>query len=379
MERKRLFIINFLYIVAIIITVRFSVKYLLSPLMPFIIAFLIVSVSEELISKLTFGIFSKKTASIIFTFLVVILLAVILYSILSGIYSEILRLYSDFDGSFIERIRIKYQEMFSTFDKNSLVGRKVYNLILKLSDKGAVLDRLSQNLLPKAASFFMKFLLFFPSAILFIFVLFLSLFYIGYDYDKICNFIFLQMSENLKDTLNETKRIIFSTVKELFKAYFLLTFITFIQLLIGFFILDIDFAFILASIICFVDLLPILGTGTILFPWSAISFLLGDLKTAIGLLVLYAVISIFRQVAEPKIVGANIGLSPLLSLVSIFLGLKLMGFWGIIVFPIIFITIIRLNEKGLIKLYTNFPEKEKDRIGKTRRKFLDFKRNDINH
>ena len=90
----------------------------------------------------------------------------------------------------------------------------------------------------------------------------------------------------------------------------------------------------------------------------------------------YTVISVFRQIAEPKIVGANIGLSPLLSLISIFVGLKLMGFWGLIIFPIILITTIRLNEKGLIKIYRNFPENHNDKIQKTKLKFLNFKKND---
>ena len=230
--------------------------------------------------------------------------------------------------------------------------------------------------MPKIISFLMGIISFFPSAVLFIFVLFISLFYIGYDYDKITSFLCLQLSENALDTITETKDILFSTVKELFKAYFLLTFITFVQLLVGFLILGIDYAFILASIICFIDLLPILGTGTVLFPWSAVCFFLGDYKTAIGLLVLYGVISIFRQVAEPKIVGANIGLSPLLSLISIFAGLKLFGLYGLIVFPIIMITVIRLNEKGLIKLYKNIPQKADGEVLKTKRKFLEFKRGD---
>ena len=85
---------------------------------------------------------------------------------------------------------------------------------------------------------------------------------------------------------------------------------------------------------------------------------------------------IFRQIAEPKIIGTNTGLSPLLSLISVFLGLKLIGFSGVIIFPILTITVISLNQKGFIKLYKNYPENNKDKIKKSRLKFLNFKQND---
>lgn len=377
MERKKEFLISFLYVCVIIAISYFAVKYLLGSLLPFIIAYLIVSVSSETIEKLTFGKLKKKTASIIFTLLIVTILAVIIYLILSGIISEAIRLYTRINNSeMLSDLGTKADEYFRSFDESSLTYKIYSTLSDYLSKDTELFEKLSSEYLPKAISFLMGFISFFPSAIIFIFVLFISLFYIGYDYDKITDFLCLQLSDRMLETISETKEILFSTVKELFKSYFLLTFITFIQLLIGFIILETDYAFILAATICFIDLLPILGTGTVLFPWSAICFLLGDYKRAVGLLVLYAVISIFRQVAEPKIVGANLGLSPLLSLISIFMGFRLFGFWGLIIFPIIMITVIRLNEKGLIKLYKNFPHTADMKIQKTKRKFLDFKRND---
>ena len=377
MEQKKKFIICFLYALVIVTIVFLAIKYLLGPLSPFIIAFLIVSVSGEAINKLTFGVFSKKTASIIFTFLLVISIAVILYLLLYGLITETIRLHGTItDSNIIGNISHRFNDYFSGLDKNSLIYKGYSMISGYLSDDSSLVKKLTEEYIPKLISFLFKFLSHIPSALLFIFVLFISLFYIGYDYDMIYDFLILQLPEKALDTLTETKSILFSTVKELFRAYFLLTFITFTQLLIGFLILKIEYAFILASIICFVDLLPILGTGTVLFPWALICFLSGDLKRAVGLLVLYAVITIFRQVAEPKIVGANIGLSPLLSLISIFAGFKLMGFGGLILFHIIVITIIRLNEKKLIRVYKSFPKASDDIIKKTKRKYLDFKKSE---
>ena len=377
MEKKKDFIINFLYIGAIITICYFAIKYLLGPLLPFIDAFIIVSVSERTIEKLTFGKLSKKTASVIFVFLLVLIISLIIYIVLYGLFKEIIRLTGDLQSnSFFEDILTGFNEYVSSLDNDGFLYKAINSISSFIPDTDALIEKLSAEYIPSVVSFILKFLSFFPSAVLFVFVLFISLFYIGYDYEKITSFFCLQFSEKAVDTITEAKSILFSTVKELFKAYFLLTFITFTQLLTGFMVLKVNYAFILASIISFVDMLPILGTGTILLPWSAVCFLLKDFKTAIGLIVLYTVISVFRQIAEPKIVGANIGLSPLLSLISIFVGLKLMGFWGLILFPIILITTIRLNEKGLIKIYRNFPENHNDKIQKTKLKFLNFKKND---
>ena len=83
-----------------------------------------------------------------------------------------------------------------------------------------------------------------------------------------------------------------------------------------------------------VDILPVLGTGTILIPWSVYLFFAGDIRTAVGLLILYAVISVLRQILEPKIVGAGIGMHPLLALVSMYVGLKAFGFFGMLLLPL---------------------------------------------
>ena len=377
MEKKKDFLINFLYLLVIVTIGYFAVKYLLSPLLPFIAAFIIVSISENTIQKLTFGKFSKKSATVIFIFLLVLIISLIIYLVLYGLFRETIRLTENLQNdSLIESVVSGFNEYVSSLDKNGFMYKAIITVWSYIPDADSLIEKLTAEYMPAVVSFILKFLSFFPSAVLFIFVLFISLFYIGYDYEKITAFLCLQFSEKTIETITEAKSIFFTTVKELFKSYFLLTFITFIQLLTGFMVLKVNYAFILATIISFVDLLPILGTGTVLFPWSAICFLTGDYKTAIGLLVLYAVISIFRQIAEPKIVGANIGLSPLLSLISIFVGLKLMGLRGLIVFPIILITVIRLNEKGLIKLYRNFPEKHNEKIQRTRLKFLNFKKND---
>ena len=370
------FIVSFLYFSIIGLLIFLVVKFLLGPLIPFIVAFIIVTMSRKIISPLEAHLRSKKAVAIAFTILFALVLSIIVYGIFYGIFYELYRLSSSITESslneFTERLTSKLSIIL-----DSRIFRNLSAFLSEIfKDSRVNVSSLVSGIAPGLLSLIMKFLSFFPTAVIFICIMFISMYYIGYDYEKICSFILMQIPSKARETLDETKLVFISTAKELFKSYFLLTFITFLQLLIGFTIIGIDYALILASIICFIDLLPILGTGTILLPWAGISFLFENYRTAIGLIVLYAVIALFRQIAEPRIVGANTGLSPLVSLISIFVGIKLMGFIGIIVFPIVAMTVIRLNEKGFIKLYNNFPENTGDKIRKTKLKFLNFKQND---
>jgi len=375
------FIITWAYYAVIILLSFLFFKYLLGSLLPFISAFLIVSISRRFILRLEELCKSKRFASGFFTILLIAFLSLVLYGICLGLFRELTALSSLLTEDYLTDFFLKATETIQGFlGKLSKTGF----ISERLDSTGAFIDGLGNALsgsisafVPKLISLLVKFLSFFPSAVIFISFMFISMFYISHDYEKICRFLLMQLPEKFLDTLDETKSIISSTAYELFKAYFLLTFITFLQLLIGFMIIGINYATLLAAVICFIDLLPILGTGTVIIPWSGICFMLGDIRTSIGLMVLYASITLFRQLAQPKIIGSNVGLPPLVSLISIFAGLKIMGFLGIIVFPLIATTVIKLNSKGFLHLYKEFPKKSGAEISKTKRKFINFKKNDI--
>lgn len=119
------------------------------------------------------------------------------------------------------------------------------------------------------------------------------------------------------------------------RAQLTLISITFGIVLVGMFILRVDNPLSFALLAAFFDLLPYLGVGTLLIPWAAYAAISGDWFVAIGVLVLYIIVIVQRNLAEPKIVGSHIGLNPLAALVSIFVGLKLFGVLGFILGPVI--------------------------------------------
>jgi predicted PurR-regulated permease PerM len=121
--------------------------------------------------------------------------------------------------------------------------------------------------------------------------------------------------------------------------------------------------FLLALLIALLDILPIVGTGTVLLPWALISFITGDFASGICLLVIYAVITVIRQFIEPKIVGDQVGLHPVATLIAMIVGTRLFGAIGLFGLPISLAIIKDLNDHGKIHVFKPYkpePEEEKD-------------------
>ena len=178
-----------------------------------------------------------------------------------------------------------------------------------------------------------------PSAFLFITVTLLACYYFSADDGTIgraTGRVILRMTpESLRDRLPPWGRRLRRIGRQYLRACLLLGLLTFLQTFIGLALLRVPYAFILAFFIALVDFLPLLGTGIILIPWAAVCLLLGEIKLGIGLLVLYAVSSVVRQILEPKLIGEGLGLHPLLSLAVMYAGLKLFGIWGMILAPLV--------------------------------------------
>jgi predicted PurR-regulated permease PerM len=113
----------------------------------------------------------------------------------------------------------------------------------------------------------------------------------------------------------------------------------------------------IAIAIAIFDILPVAGSGGILIPWAIISLVLGYLPRAIGLLVIYAVITVIRQYIEPKIVGSSLGVNPIVTLAGLYFGLKLFGVLGMFIVPIGLMTLKAFNDAGRIHLYKS-PERK---------------------
>ena len=180
---------------------------------------------------------------------------------------------------------------------------------------------------------------FLPAAFIFITVTLLAAYYFTADDGRLSRGISAFFSRltpaPLQDRLPPIGRRLRRLGRQYLRACLLLGLLTFCLSFIGLAILRIPYAFILALLLATVDLLPLLGTGIILIPWAVICLLLGQVRLGISLIALYAVTTLVRQILEPKLIGDGLGIHPLLSLFSMYAGLRLFGVWGMILAPLV--------------------------------------------
>ena len=199
--------------------------------------------------------------------------------------------------------------------------------------------RLTESLTSRLPDAAMSVAGFLPAAFIFITVTLLSCYYFTADDGRLGRGISAFFSRvtpaPLRDRLPPIGRRLRRLGRQYLRACLLLGLMTFCLSFIGLAILRIPYAFILALLLATVDLLPLLGTGIVLIPWALVCLLLGQVKLGIGLLALYAVSTLVRQVLEPKLIGDGLGLHPLLSLFSMYAGLRIFGVWGMILAPLV--------------------------------------------
>ena len=131
-----------------------------------------------------------------------------------------------------------------------------------------------------------------------------------------------------------------------FLAQFRIMFVVAVVLAVGFLILGVRYGILLAVLIAILDFLPLFGTGTALFPWAVVKLLSGEAAFAVGLILLYVLTQVVRQIIQPKIVGDSMGLPPLLTLVFLYVGFKIRGISGMILAVPVGLVGVKLYEYG---------------------------------
>lgn len=198
-----------------------------------------------------------------------------------------------------------------------------------------------------------------PSFLISVVIAIVATFFMTAEYDYIVNFIKLQFPEDKRKDLSRAKRLIFSSLGKMARAYALIMLITFIEMYAGLTVLSLTgiftttYAPVLAAIIAIVDIAPMLGTGTILLPWTVYSFISGKYSLAIGLFIIYVMITVIRQIIEPKLVAGQLGLSPVITISAMFLGLRLLGFLGLFIAPLTIIILKLLHDEGILHLWVS--------------------------
>lgn len=334
MKKERLEYLSFLFICIIsggfLLVLGF--RYVLPLILPFLLAWLIAMATRSPSERLAAQV--KVPKRIIRLFISLISLGIFFTAASVGIWQGAMALWRFLvdlgEGGLSDTIDAL---MGAPLASRLGIGGEIYRYL-----ESAVSQMLSR-LISSLADVISSFVGFVPKALFFLLITVIALIYFALDLENINAWVRSVLPQKISDRIVGIKSKIADVVKKYIRSYLILMLISFSIVLTGLLLLGSEHAFIISVILALLDLLPIIGVGTVLVPWSVISFISGDPKYGIGLLVLFAVNAVVRQLVEPKILGHSLDMHPVLTLALLYGGYSLLGFVGVLLVPVFSIVI----------------------------------------
>lgn len=247
-------------------------------------------------------------------------------------------IHSDVLQRFTEQITRLYEDS----DYQNTVDEGIKSAGQRIADAvSGLLQSLAENMIGFIAAL--------PNIAVGLIVALLAAFFISKDWEKVRSWLYAKMPSQTKIAVGAVWRDLQKALFGFIRAQLILISITAVFVIIGLLLLRVPYAVTIGLLIGLVDLMPYLGTGAVFVPWIVYAFLQGNYTFGIGLTVLYALILVSRQLAEPKIVSSSIGLNPLITLIGLFVGLKLFGFAGLIIGPVILVLLFSFHRAGVFR------------------------------
>lgn len=195
----------------------------------------------------------------------------------------------------------------------------------------------------RAGSFAMSIPAFAVGSVVFV----MAAYFITADYPRLRFLVADRLPQGVKTFLLHVKKTAVDAFGGYVRAQLILTLGVFAILLAGFFLVGQDYALLLALLLAVLDFIPIIGSGTAMVPWAVMDLITGNYVHAVSLMAIWGLVSLFRRLGEPKILGSQTGLSPILSLASVYVGMRVAGVWGMILGPVLCLVAQKLMHTGL--------------------------------
>lgn len=313
-------------------------------LLPFIIAFIIASPCQRAVHFFNRKLkINRGIASAFMVTFVVALVSWLVFLLCGTIYGqaksfiEVLPEMTDSFKNSFAALSEKYSEIYNGLSPKVKTFFDTFKSEFTLSVKSSVAPYASRVL-----GIAKKFAYSLPDIVVSFFVFLLSTFFITKDYMLLKNFFYENCPKKLINAVHSFKNTAFSAFLTYVKAQLILMCITFSIVTVALWILGTKYPFVMGFVIGFVDALPFFGTAIIIYPWAIASLLNGKYVFALGLVITQVIAFVTRQLLEPKIVSSQIGLHPLVTLVSMYVGLNLLGVGGVIIGPIIALFLVNI-------------------------------------
>lgn len=323
--------------------------------MPFVIGWIIALIANPLVQFFEKKLKIRRKAGTVFVVVAVISLVVLAgYLLGSKIVQETVGLVNE-----LPQIWNSLEEDFRTIGQNldilySRFPKEMRESIVGIGEQmegfvGDIVSRVGSPTIEAVGNFAKNL----PTIIIGIIMCLLSAYFFVAEREYLNAHVKGHMPETITYRWNIMARSFRRAVGGYFKAQFKIEVWMYLLLVLGLWILKVDYAFLIAIGIAFLDFLPVFGTGTVLMPWAVIKILSADYKMAVGLLIIWCGGQLARQIIQPKIVGDSIGVPPIPTLFLLFIGYKAAGVFGMIIAVPIGIILINMYEEGLFDTTKN--------------------------
>ncbi|MBQ3064390.1 MAG: sporulation integral membrane protein YtvI [Clostridia bacterium] len=313
-------------------------------MLPFFIAFLLAALTHPLAKRVAARTrLPLGAVAVTLTLLALVLVGLLCYVAVSGAISELKRflaLAADENSELSMRFAQFFDTVRGLFQKLPQGLSRFFAFATDIVGDPQVffkeqLARLVGRLGEALPTFVAALLRALPRLLFFLLITVIACFYFSIEYGKVTVFLGGLMPRRLRGRMPEVGRRLRAMLGKYAAAYGLLFLITFGELLLGLWLIGADYVLLPALFIAFLDLLPIFGVGAALIPWGIFALAVRNTALGVGLLVLYLVITVVRQIVEPHIVGKSLGLHPIPMLIGLYAGLSLFGIAGAIAGPLL--------------------------------------------
>ncbi len=362
MEKKRAFLINIGYYGFFVILLLLAARYLLPVLMPFLVAFVLAFLIQRPAVWIARRLRAPKgRLSVLLLVLVYVAVFGVAFSGGGRVFAVIREFVIDVPDIYRRDILPLLNYVLEGVAENlseadPFVSAQIENSLQQaVQSIGQMVSGLSVTLLQMVSEFITGV----PSVLIRVVLTVITSFYICSDYDRILAALWRLLPDRWQNLCRDIKQYGLNMIRVYIRSYSLLFLLTFTELTIGFLIFQIPHSLLVAVLIAIFDILPVLGTGGVLIPWAVILAVIGNYPLAAGILILYVIITVVRNSVEPRIVGKQIGLHPLLTLIAMFTGVSLAGLPGLILLPMAVMIFVNMEKNGAIHIFGGVKEENR--------------------
>lgn len=392
-EKRRNFIINAAYFILLVLFLALFLKFAFYPLLPIFLALLVGILLQrpmKFISAKTK--IPKSIVGTVLVLLIVFLIFLAVYAIgdtaiteISGFVSVVTDKFTDYEwiesqangivekmpaflhDSVKEKTDFALENLKSILSEDADIAENTYRLSFSSFDFSKIMGGVKSGV-SIGVSGLVATAKQLPGILLAIIMGIILACFITIEYEEVLDIINRVIGPKNSELFTHVRRVMKETVGKLAKSYAIICFMTFVELSIGLFILKLigvytgGYIVIIALVTAILDILPVLGIGTVMWPWMAYCVFSGDTAMLIGLLAIYAVITVIRHIIEPKLISDAVELPAAIMLAVMYIGLKFFGVIGMFACIFILYALVALNEDGVIHITSEVPVEDSNEI-----------------